>query len=120
MPPARRPIATLGELRERVTIQVPATVLDEVGASTVTYSVMAASVPARVRTVRAPEAEVAERQAMLAFYEVTIMSRPGILPTYRLLWRGRALQIVDMRQPDEQRRFLVLGCRDAEPNPGSI
>lgn len=119
MPPARLPIATLGELRERVTIQVPATVLDEIGASSVTYSALA-TVWARVRTVRAPEDEVAERQAMLAVYEVTIMSRTGILPTYRLLWRGRPLQIVDMRQPDEQRRFLVLGCRDAEPNPGSI
>lgn len=116
---AQRPIATLGELRERVTIQVPATVLDATGSSTVTYSDLA-TVWARVVTVRAPEDEVAERQAMLALYAVTIRSRPGILPTYRFLWRSRPLQIVDMRQPDEQRRFLVFGCRDAEPNPGTL
>lgn len=83
---------TIGELRERVTVQQFAASVDAAGDPTYVWSDVAV-LWARVRGSGGAVATIAGRRTAWEEYQVTIRWQDGISPAQRFLWRGRYLQI---------------------------
>lgn len=108
----------MGLLRERVTIRQPTVTLDEIGSPSTTFADVA-TVWARVEPIRLDEQQYAERQVAYGRYRVTMRYRSGLVYTMQIVWRGRTLNIDEIKNADERRRFLTLTCRDGNPNQGA-
>lgn len=106
-------------LRERVSIEAPTTTQDEIGASTTTFATVA-QVWAKVTPVTLREQTFSERAATFGFYLVVIRYRNDISYDLQIVWRGKTLNVVEVKNVDERRQFLTLLCRDANPNTGTV
>ena len=109
----------IGQMRERVILQSPTNTLDEIGASTVTLTPLA-TVWARVTPVDLKERDESGRQAAFGAYQVVIRYRNDIAYTLQVTWRGRLMNISEVKNTDERRQFITLLCRDALPNTGTV
>ncbi len=112
------PVAPIGHLRERVTLQAAGIEVDAQGDPTYTWSDVA-TLWARVRPAGGRATTVAERRTLTKDYEVTIRWREGVSPAQRFVWRGRYLQIEDIGNLDERRCRITLLCRDVGPLAGA-
>lgn len=103
---------TIGELRERVTIQQPSVAATQ--ARTVTWSSLAI-VWANVSPAAASERIQAAAMGAAHDYRVTIRYRGDVTPTMRIAWTpydgsAKTLQIHGVQPLDGARAFLVLTC----------
>ena len=100
-----------GQLRHRVTLQEPTTTQDEFGAPVVTWADVA-TVWARVETTSGDESIDMGRASASLTHTITIRQRPGVLPTWRVLWNARVLEIASV-VADNVGREMVLNCTEA-------
>ena len=112
------PVATIGQLRERVTLQGYAVSVDATGDAAYSWSDIA-SLWARVRPAGGGVEMLADRRTAVNGYEVTVRWRDGLSPAQRIVWRGRFLEIVSIGNLDERHRRVTLGCRDLGPLAGT-
>jgi SPP1 family predicted phage head-tail adaptor len=100
-----------GWLRHRVTIEAASATGDEAGGETRTWSTFATAW-ARIEPVEAREKAVAAHLAGVVSHKVTLRWRDDLTATMRVAYRGRHFRIRTLHDPDEGRRYLVLGCEE--------
>lgn len=98
-----------GKLRERVTIERPVRTPDGAGGADVTWEALA-TVWAEVVALGGTEAALGERMEARAPHRVTIRFRDDVTAEMRLAWRGGALAIRGLRDPDGRRRWLAINA----------
>lgn len=96
-----------GELTERVTLQSRSVVQDAYGQDTITWTDVA-TVWARVRAVSGREFFAAAQVQQEQTVKVLIRVRADVLPTWRLVWQGRAHDITGVIPIG--REFTELMC----------
>lgn len=99
-----------GELRHRVTIQQATTSRDEFGAEVQTWADVA-TVWAKVETTAGDETIDAARASASLTHTITIRNRTGLLPTQRVLWGERVLEIGSV-VADNVGREMTLVCSE--------
>ena len=112
---------TIGQLRDRVTIQQPSTSTDSNGGKTVTWGTLAtvwASVTPYVPQRGAPEAVGGGELTALTDYLVTVRYRGDVLASDRVSWTpysgsAKTLQIHGV-YPDPGRGYLTLACGEVQ------
>ena len=107
----------IGAMRERVTLQTRTPTIGAIGNATFTWADVA-TMWAQVRPVSARERFVAERLAAEGIYEIVIRWRTGIDPSVRFTWRTRTLNVKQILNTDERRRFLTILAMDTSPDSG--
>ena len=105
-----------GQLRDRVTIQQPVRVRTAMGGTEDTWQDVT-TVWASVRQPSSNELFAAAQQQALVEHVVVIRYRTGIAANMRVMWRGRALDIVgEPADMDGTRRELRLRCVSGAKN----
>ena len=102
----------IGKMRHRVTIQSPSSTQDSYGQPTVTWT-DAATVWARIETLAAREAEVAQRIYPTAEHKVTMRYRSGVTSDCRLKFGNRYLNVLSVQNPEQRNVDLVAICGEA-------
>lgn len=104
-------MTTIGELRERITIERATTTADGYGGQTVTWNpVYTHKIWAKVQSVRGREEERQGRLATVETYLITV--RFGISATTldRILWRSKYFNIRAAADREGTREWLTLEC----------
>jgi SPP1 family predicted phage head-tail adaptor len=112
-------VASIGQMRERVTLQQRSASVDAMGDPAYAWADVA-TLWARVRPLGGGVEAVADRRTAVKDYEVTIRWRDGVSPAQRFVWRGRFLQIEGIGNLDERRRRVTLACRDLGTEAGAM
>ncbi|MGV8996394.1 MAG: phage head closure protein [Parvibaculaceae bacterium] len=97
----------VGAMRERVAIETATRTSDGAGGEVVTW-VPLATVWAEVQSLSGTEVTQAERAEARGQYNVTIRFRDDVTAAMRLVWRGQALNIRNVRDGDGRRRSLII------------
>lgn len=102
------------ELREVVNIETMTTTADAYGnesdvPATITDGT---NVPAKVEPLRGSEFIAAQQVQSEVTHIVKIRHRSGVLPSMRLLYRSRYLQILAVIDMGERQRMLELHCKE--------
>ncbi|WP_029075565.1 phage head closure protein [Kaistia adipata] len=100
-----------GQLSSRVVLERPVRAADGAGGATVDW-VEVATLWARIEPVAAGERFAADRLATRVSHRITLRFRADVAGGMRIRHRGRVLAVVAWRDPDEQRRFLVLDAEE--------
>lgn len=103
--------ATIGALRQRVTLEAPIDAPDGAGGFSQSY-VPVAQLWARIAPTGARQDFVEERQEQTIGHVVTIRWREGVTSGMRFVHRGRHFAIRAVFDPDEGRRFLQCQCEE--------
>lgn len=99
-----------GRLRHRVTIEQKAVTRDSVGGQTVSWTTVAASLPAEVEPISGREfVELRAAQADISI-RFRLRYRSGITPAMRVQWDGNAYGIVEAINVRGMNRELQLMC----------
>jgi SPP1 family predicted phage head-tail adaptor len=101
-----------GEMRERVTVQTPATSTNSIGETTLAWSDVT-TVWAAVNGVSSSEALVDGQQESRITHRVRLRYIDGLKHTDRFLWRNRVLQIVSLLEY-ANRSEHVATCEEVE------
>lgn len=101
-----------GELRERVTIQVPTTSRSASGAARLGWA-NGATVWAKVSTMSGREVLQAMQSNVIVTHRLYLRFRPDINAETRLLWRGQTLEVV-VALPKNDRSELEVLCKEVE------
>ncbi len=111
MPSAGSYGATIGQLRERITIQSPGTGVDSQGGQAGGATTIATGW-ARIEpyTTRRPEGLVAGAQASAIWYRVTMWRRLDLAPRMVIVWRSKTLQIEAVFTDPDWQRWTYLDC----------
>jgi SPP1 family predicted phage head-tail adaptor len=96
-----------GRLRERVTILKPVEEQNPFGETTLSW-VSLSDVWASVTNLSASDYFSAQQAGTLASHRVTIRFFPGMSPTYRLVWRGRTLDIVSVNERESRSLHEII------------
>lgn len=96
-----------GQLDQRISLQRKSRVRDGAGGATETWTEYA-EVYAMVRPMTGRERQNAERAEALSDYVVVIRYRSGILPSDRIEWRGRKLNIRFIRNQGPRTSWLEI------------
>lgn len=100
-----------GDLREPITIQRFVETRDSLGGVSLA-PVTVVTTRAQILPVRGVEAaQLAQSQAQ-ADYRVWIRWRAGIAPQQRLVWRSQEFDILSVRDPGAEGRYLELMCKE--------
>lgn len=110
---------TAGELRERVTVQRRSSTRDAIGGQIEIWQVRA-TLYAKVQPMSAGEQYRRSQLQAKADWKVTIRYNGDVLPTDRLSWRGKTLEIKGILNPDMRRRFLDLACEELQVAPTQV
>lgn len=107
-----------GKLRERVAIQSKSVIRDGFGAEQISW-VAVATVCANVRSTDGTEQVESSVDQVVATisHSVLIRYRAGLSPAMRLVWRGKALQILSIVESDNLQRQLILKCSEIVGDP---
>jgi SPP1 family predicted phage head-tail adaptor len=98
-----------GALDERVTFKRKTLMRDGMGGADEAWAAITdGTVWARLRPVRGNERTEADRTEAKADYLVTIRYRDDLLPTDRIEWRGRELNIRLIRDGGPRAQFLEI------------
>jgi head-tail adaptor len=108
-----------GDLRDRVTIQAPAdpstAAADPHGQPSEAYADVAGRA-AQVLTLSGSEVTIDEQVRAVTSHVVSLRWDPvtaAITPGHRLLWGGRALNVVHAGDPEGRRREVQCLCQEA-------
>lgn len=104
-------LSLIGELRHRVTLEVPVDAPDGAGGFARSFTPIA-NLWARIAPSGAREDFVEQRAEQAVSYVVTIRWRDDVTKDMRFVHRGRKLRIQSAIDPDERRRFLVCQCEE--------
>ncbi|QGM96322.1 phage head closure protein [Methylocystis parvus] len=105
------PRPTIGDLRQRVTIEAPVDAPDDIGGFVRTYATLA-QVWALVERRGAGEQFIEQRLEQSARFAVTIRWRVDVTSQMRIIFRGRKLSIESVEDLDGRRRFLLCMCEE--------
>lgn len=100
-----------GQLASRIVLEKPVRTADGAGGATVDWDEVA-TLWARIEPVSAAERFAADRLATRVTHRITLRFRADIEGGMRIRHRGRGLAVVAWRDPDENRRFLVLDAEE--------
>ena len=103
-----------GQLNARLMLEAPADLPDGQGGVSEGWTTVA-SLWGRVESLRAGPDEIAGAAIAPVSHRVTIRHREDVLHAMRFTYRGRALMIRGVRDPDETRRYLVCDCEETRP-----
>ena len=101
-----------GQLRDRITLQVPQRARDDYGSTTATQVSVATDVPANVRDPVGQNYYAAAQEKLKVGPEVRIRWRRDVGPTWLVIFGLRTLEVVQAQDPDGRRRELVLYCKE--------
>lgn len=96
-----------GEMRERVTVQMPVRATNAVGESTLSWSDVR-TVWASVNGVSASEALQDGQQQVTLTHRLRFRYFDGLTQQHRFLWRGRVLHIVSLLEYDNRSEHVAL------------
>lgn len=103
----------IGELDERITLQRKSLADDGAGGATVSWSDVA-EVWAHVRAMSGREREQSMRNEGTADY-VVVIRRRELLPADRIVWRGRYLNIRNLRDDGPREPYLRIDAEMGAP-----
>ena len=101
----------LGALRDRVQLRRRDAVSDEAGGHVITF-VPIATVWARVRALSPRSIQTADGRAAQVTYAVVLRYRDDIKAGDRLVFQGRALDVIGADDLNEQRIYLSCQCSE--------
>lgn len=101
----------IGEMRQRITLQLPLLEADGAGGANVSWE-DEATVWAKVETLSGDERVTGGRLAPRTRLRLTIRHREGLNAAMRVLWKTRALDIRAIRDPDGRKHLLILDCEE--------
>lgn len=96
-----------GRMRERVTLQRPVDRQNEFGEATLEWE-EAAVVWANVMNLTARDYFAAQQSGTLATHRITIRHYADIQPTWRILWRGRMMEITSISEREFRRLHEII------------
>jgi len=102
---------TIGDLRQRVTIEAPVDAPDDVGGFIRGFTPIA-QVWARIERSGAEEQFVEQRLEQATRRVVTIRWRADVSSQMRFVFRDRKLLVKSVEDADETRRFLRCLCEE--------
>lgn len=100
-----------GTLRERVTIEQPVSLRNEMGLQVPGWERVCSCLASVVLESVGPESEAQALSAMPR-YRVTIRVRDGIALDQRVRWAGRALMVRQMLDDPRLRDRIVMRCEE--------
>lgn len=110
----------IGKLRERIEIQKKPTSVtrDQFGAEVLSW-LPVTTVWADVRSTDGTEQVESSVDQVVATitHSVKIRYYSGLSPAMRVVWRGKALQILSIVENDNRRRELILKCSEVVGGP---
>jgi SPP1 family predicted phage head-tail adaptor len=105
--------ASIGALRQRMTLEAPVDTPDDSGAMTRSYAPLA-QLWAKVTPLSGEARFVAEREEQAISSLALIRWRADVTSRMRLVAGARALLIHSVFDPDGRRRFLLCRCEQVE------
>lgn len=102
-----------GPLRHRITIQSVTRTRVAGGQPIATTEDFATNVPADVVSLSDSESVQNMQTTASATHRIFIRFRAGVTLQHQIVWRGRTLGIVGVRDADNSRRLLAIDCREA-------
>ena len=100
-----------GDLRHRITVQVKSLVTDNIGGWSETWSTFA-TVSAAIWPVSAKERISGQQLAGEVTHRVRIRYLAGVIPSMRISFSGRTLQIISVINMEERGIQLDLLCSE--------
>ncbi|NBW16402.1 MAG: head-tail adaptor protein [Caulobacteraceae bacterium] len=97
----------IGLMRERVSLQAPQELRSPTGEATLAWATEA-TVWGSVDGLSSRDVLQAQQANVIASHKVIIRHRDGVNPQYRLLWRGKTLEIVSVSPRDNRTRLELL------------
>ena len=97
----------IGLMRERVAVQAPQELRSPTGEATLSWAT-AATVWASVDGLSSRDVLQAQQANVIASHKVVMRFRSTVTPQYRLLWRGKTLEIVSVSPRDDRTRLELL------------
>jgi len=104
-------VPPLGALRDRVLLQRKEQAVTPDGGVTALFMPIA-SIWARVRGLTSRLGESADARVAIATHSVVIRFRLDVRPGDRLVFRGRALEVVAAADLNGRRAYLSCSCRE--------
>lgn len=101
----------IGRMRERVAIKSPTEVRSRSGETTLNWDTTLATVWASVEGLSSRDIMQAQQANVLATHRVRIRFRDDVSHTYRIVWRGRTMEIASVTERS-QREVLELLVRE--------
>lgn len=107
--------ATAGELKDRVTWQMPVRTADGAGQKQLDWETVKETW-AKVDPIGGSESDQQSRQVQNRVYEVTIRSRTvGVLHDWRLLWKNRSdlvLHVTNVGPHPNGEEWVLVSCKE--------
>lgn len=100
-----------GRMRERVTLQKPVEQHNPFGEATLVWEDVT-TLWAQVTTLSARDYFAAQQSGTLATHRVIVRFFKGMSPTYRLIWRGRTMEIVSVLEREDRSLHEMLARED--------
>jgi SPP1 family predicted phage head-tail adaptor len=88
-----------GELNRRINLQAPSRVPDGLGGFTVSWTTIAASVPAAIWPVSAKETIGGGRESTGITHRIRTRYREGLKTSWRISFRGKYFNIISIINP---------------------
>lgn len=101
-----------GEMRERITIQVPSATRTAGGAARLGWK-DAATVWAKVSSLSGREVLQSMQANVIVTHRIYMRFRPDVNPESRIVWRGQTLEVV-VALPKNKRSELEVLCKEVE------
>ena len=97
----------IGLMRERVAVQAPQELRSPTGEATLSWATEA-TVWASVDGLTSRDVLQAQQANVIASHKVVMRFRATVTPQYRLVWRGKTLEIVSISPRDNRTRLELL------------
>ena len=94
-------------MRERVALQAPQEMRSPTGEATLSW-VTEATVWASVDGLSSRDVLQAQQSNVIASHKVILRYRATVNPQYRLLWRGKTMEIASVSERDNRTRLEIL------------
>jgi len=108
-----RALPSIGDLRERVSIQRVTNTRDTMGGTVESWEALG-TVYAQVEPASAGEQYRRNQIQAAADWTVRIRYSNTYLPKDRMTWRGHTFEIVGLKNPDQRRQFLEIACKELQ------
>lgn len=101
----------IGELKERITIQIPTKASDGMGGHVATWTDHA-TIWAKAWTTSSSEGEAAMQTGLIRVQKFKIRYRNSLRSSWRIKWGTRYFNITGI-DSDAKREFIFLTCKEA-------
>ncbi len=97
----------IGMMRERVALQAPQEMRSPTGEATLSWATED-TVWASVDGLSSRDILQAQQANVIASHKISIRYRATVNPQYRILWRGKTLEIASVSERDNRTRLELL------------